>query len=332
MRKLIEQPFTSNPQGKVGKSHPHESAIRQVSGQARYVDDMPQPANLQFAAIGTSPAASGIIKSLDLAEVWASPGVTDVITVDDVPGHVDIAPVFDGDPIFAQNSVLFHGQAVFAVLADTVQHARQAALKAKIEITPSAPCLSVEAAKQQSNFVRPPHYMQQGDFAAAYNVSDFTLQNHLSIGGQEHMYLEGQVSMAISEEEDRVLVYTSSQHPSEVQKLIAEVLNCKLHKVVVDMRRMGGGFGGKETQAAQWACIAALLAKRNQCAVKLRLPRMQDMIATGKRHPFENHYKVGFDKNGLITAADIEINGNCGHSPDLSDAIVDRAMLLLRER
>tara|TARA_R110000737_G_scaffold1411_9_gene4102 strand:+ start:100 stop:2451 length:2352 start_codon:yes stop_codon:yes gene_type:complete len=326
MRKLIEQPFTSNPQGKVGKSHPHESAIRQVSGQARYVDDMPQPANLQFAAIGTSPAASGIIKSLDLAEVWASPGVTDVITVDDVPGHVDIAPVFDGDPIFAQNSVLFHGQAVFAVLADTVQHARQAALKAKIEITPSAPCLSVEAAKQQSNFVRPPHYMQQGDFAAAYNVSDFTLQNHLSIGGQEHMYLEGQVSMAISEEEDRVLVYTSSQHPSEVQKLIAEVLNCKLHKVVVDMRRMGGGFGGKETQAAQWACIAALLAKRNQCAVKLRLPRMQDMIATGKRHPFENHYKVGFDKNGLITAADIEINGNCGHSPDLSDAIVDRAM------
>ena len=140
------------------------------------------------------------------------------------------------------------------------------------------------------------------------------------------MYLEGQVSMAINDEEDRVLVYTSSQHPSEVQKLIAEVLGCKLHKVVVDMRRMGGGFGGKETQAAQWACIAALLAKRNQCAVKLRLPRMQDMIATGKRHPFENSYQVGFNQEGLIKAADIDINGNCGHSPDLSDAIVDRAM------
>ena len=132
--------------------------------------------------------------------------------------------------------------------------------------------------------------------------------------------------MAINDEEDRVLVYTSSQHPSEVQKLIAEVLGCKLHKVVVDMRRMGGGFGGKETQAAQWACIAALLAKRNQCAVKLRLPRMQDMIATGKRHPFENSYQVGFNQEGLIKAADIDINGNCGHSPDLSDAIVDRAM------
>tara|TARA_R110002060_G_scaffold67887_1_gene76544 strand:- start:1418 stop:3772 length:2355 start_codon:yes stop_codon:yes gene_type:complete len=326
MRKLIEQPFTSNPQGKVGKSHPHESAIRQVSGQARYVDDMPQPANLQYAAVGTSPEASGTLNSIDLTAVWASPGVTDVITVDDVPGHVDIAPVFDGDPIFAQDQVLFNGQALFAVLADSVQHARQAALKAIIDITPSAPCLTVETAKQQSNFVRPAHFMQQGDFDTAFGRSELNAQGHLSIGGQEHMYLEGQVSMAINDEEDRVLVYTSSQHPSEVQKLIAEVLGCKLHKVVVDMRRMGGGFGGKETQAAQWACIAALLTKRNQCAVKLRLPRMQDMIATGKRHPFENSYQVGFNQEGLIKAADIDINGNCGHSPDLSDAIVDRAM------
>ncbi len=326
MRKLIEQPFTSNPQGKVGKSHPHESAIRQVSGQARYVDDMPQPANLQYAAVGTSPEASGTLNSIDLTAVWASAGVTDVITVDDVPGHVDIAPVFDGDPIFAQDQVLFNGQALFAVLADSVQHARQAALKAIIDITPSAPCLTVETAKQQSNFVRPAHFMQQGDFETAFGRSELNAQGHLSIGGQEHMYLEGQVSMAINDEEDRVLVYTSSQHPSEVQKLIAEVLGCKLHKVVVDMRRMGGGFGGKETQAAQWACIAALLAKRNQCAVKLRLPRMQDMIATGKRHPFENSYQVGFNQEGLIKAADIDINGNCGHSPDLSDAIVDRAM------
>ncbi|MDO6839231.1 xanthine dehydrogenase molybdopterin binding subunit [Paraglaciecola chathamensis] len=326
MRKLIEQPFTSNPQGKVGKSHPHESAIRQVSGQARYVDDMPEPGNLQYAAVGTSPEASGVINHIDLTEVWASPGVIDVITVDDVPGHVDIAPVFDGDPIFAQGRVLFNGQAMFAVLADSTHHARQAALKAKIDITRTTACLSVSEAKQQDNFVRPSHFMHQGDFATAFAQSECNARGHLSIGGQEHMYLEGQVSMAINDEEDRVLVYTSSQHPSEVQKLIAEVLGCKLNKVVVDMRRMGGGFGGKETQAAQWACIAALLAKRNQCAVKLRLPRMQDMIATGKRHPFENSYQVGFNQDGLITAAAIDINGNCGHSPDLSDAIVDRAM------
>ncbi len=140
------------------------------------------------------------------------------------------------------------------------------------------------------------------------------------------MYLEGQVSLAIPDEEDRMKIYTSSQHPSEVQKLVAEVLNVKLHRVMVDMRRMGGGFGGKETQAAQWACIAALLASRNQCAVKLRLPRFTDMHVTGKRHPFENQFEVAFDATGKIEATRMDINGICGHSPDLSDAIVDRAM------
>lgn len=326
MRKLIDQPSLPGTLGVVGRPHPHESAIRHVSGQARYVDDMPQPANLLHAAIGMSSSAAGRISKLDLTQVWAAKGVVDVITVADVPGHIDIAPVFDGDPILADQDVLFHGQAVFAVLADSVIHARQAAQKAELEIEPGFACLSIEDAKQQNNFVRPPHFMQQGDFEGAYSASPLQLNGQLQIGGQEHFYLEGQVSMAIHDEEDRVLVYTSSQHPSEVQKLVAEVLNIKLHKVVVDMRRMGGGFGGKETQAAQWACIAALLAKRNQCGVKLRLPRMQDMMITGKRHPFENSYQVGFDENGLIKATNIEINGNCGYSADLSDAIVDRAM------
>lgn len=326
MRKLITQPGTPGIQGNVGKAHPHESAVRHVSGQARYVDDMPQPANLLHAAVGMSTSAAGKITKLDLSQVWAAPGVIDVITVADVPGHIDIAPVFDGDPIFAQEQVLFHGQALFAVLADSVMHARQAAQKVLLEIATSPACLSIADAKQQQNFVRPPHFMQQGNFEQVYGASPLQLTGQLRIGGQEHFYLEGQVSMAIHDEEDRVLVYTSSQHPSEVQKLVAEVLDIKLHKVVVDMRRMGGGFGGKETQAAQWACIAALLAKRNHCAVKLRLPRMQDMIITGKRHPFENSYQVGFDANGLICATNIEINGNCGYSADLSDAIVDRAM------
>ena len=140
------------------------------------------------------------------------------------------------------------------------------------------------------------------------------------------MYLEGQVSLAIPDEEDRMKIYTSSQHPSEVQKLVAEVLDIKLHRVMVDMRRMGGGFGGKETQAAQWACIAALLASRNRCAVKLRLPRFTDIHVTGKRHPFDNAFDVAFDSTGKIEATRMIINGICGHSPDLSDAIVDRAM------
>ena len=327
MRKLIENhPSATQALHTLGSSQAHESAVRQVSGQATYVDDMPEPVNMYHAAVGLSQTSRGIIRSLDLTAVRASEGVIDVITVDDVPGHIDIGPVFKGDPVLANHEVLFHGQAIFAVLATSVTLARQAAQKAKLVIDATEACLSVAQAKTQNNFVRPPHFMRRGDFASQYAQSPLQLAGELSIGGQEHMYLEGQVSLAIPQEQDRMLVYTSSQHPSEVQKLIAEVLDVKLHKVVVDMRRMGGGFGGKETQAAQWACIAALLARRNQVAVKLRLPRMQDMMATGKRHPFENRYQVGFDQQGVILATHVELNGNCGHSPDLSDAIVDRAM------
>ncbi|WP_299074521.1 xanthine dehydrogenase molybdopterin binding subunit [uncultured Paraglaciecola sp.] len=327
MRKLIEPPQVDSAlQGVAGKSHQHESAERQVSGQARYVDDMPEAANLHHAAVGVSSASSGTITSIDLSQVKASEGVIDVITVADIPGHTDIGPVFPGDPLLAGTEILYHSQPIFAVLATSVNLARQATLKAKIEISSSKPCLSIDQAKAQDNFVRPPHFMQQGDMQSRFKQSPIQLSGDMIIGGQEHMYLEGQVSMAIPEEEDRMLVYSSSQHPSEVQKLIAEVLDIKLHKVIVDMRRMGGGFGGKETQAAQWACLAAIFASRNNVAVKLRLPRMLDMMATGKRHPFENSYRVATNEQGLIQATHIEINGNCGHSPDLSDAIVDRAM------
>ncbi len=327
MRKLIELPLSSDEgQGTVGQSHPHESAHRQVSGQARYIDDMPPAANLHHAAVGLSQVASGMITTMDLSQVRASPGVIDVITVADVPGHTDIGPVFAGDPILTDLVVAYHSQPLFAVLATSHALAQAACVKGKIEIQSTAACLSVSAAKNQQSFVRPPHFMQRGDVHKSLADSPIKVSGEMLIGGQEHMYLEGQISMAIPEEQDRILVYSSSQHPSEVQKLVAEVLDIKLHKVVVDMRRMGGGFGGKETQAAQWACLAALLASRNNVAVKLRLPRMQDMMATGKRHPFENRYQVGCDEQGLIQATHIEINGNCGHSPDLSDAIVDRAM------
>jgi xanthine dehydrogenase large subunit len=327
MRKLIDQPtFDNAPQGAAGKSHKHESAERQVSGQARYIDDMPEAANIHHVAVGVSPVTSGIITSIDLSQVLSSEGVIDVITADDIPGHKDIGPVFPGDPLLAGSEILYHSQPIFAVLATSVNLARQATLKANIVISPTQACLSVSQAKEQENFVRPPHFMRRGDFQQSYAQSPVHIEGEMIIGGQEHMYLEGQVSMAIPEEEDRMLVYSSSQHPSEVQKLIAEVLDIKLHKVVVDMRRMGGGFGGKETQAAQWACLAALFASRKKVAVKIRLPRMLDMMATGKRHPFENRFKVATDSQGLIQATHIEINGNCGHSPDLSDAIVDRAM------
>lgn len=333
MRKLIQTSAKANDnngvaqlQTAISKPCPHESAIRQVKGSARYVDDIPIPANLKYAAVGLSNISSGQISKLILDDVWQSPGVIDVITANDVPGHIDIGPVFKGDPVLAHEEIKFHGQPLFAVLADSQAMAQKAASLGKVEYQESQAILSVSEAKSLGASVRPPHFITTGEPAKALQEAELNASGSLSIGGQEHLYLEGQVSMAVPQEEERMFIYSSSQHPSEVQKLVAEVLNIKLNKVVVDMRRMGGGFGGKETQAAQWACICALFAARQNCAVKLRLPRYQDMIATGKRHPFENSYEVGFDHSGKISAASFDINGNCGHSPDLSDAIVDRAM------
>ena len=331
MRKLIQTPAVADARqapasSPLGKNKAHESAERQVSGQARYVDDMPEPANTAYAAIGVSNCAAGEIEHIDLQAVRDSEGVIDVITVSDVPGHTDIAPVFDGDPVLADKQILFHDQPVFAVLATTTELARRAALRGTITVKPGSAVLSVDEALGKQSFVRPTHAFGNPDAINTVNASPYKVSGSLNIGGQEHMYLEGQVSLAVPEEEDRMMIYTSSQHPSEVQKLVAEVLGVKLHRVTVDMRRMGGGFGGKESQAAQWACIAAILAQRNQRAVKCRLARSPDMCVTGKRHPFENHWQTGFDEAGIIQGADITVNGNCGYSADLSDAIVDRAM------
>lgn len=327
MRKLITpQPVDTGNTPKDKLSIAHESAIQHVTGSASYIDDLPEPSHTKHAAIGISQHAKGKLTRLDLDAVRRAPGVIDVITINDIPGEKDIGPVFKGDPILADGEIVFYGQAIFAVLANSVREARQAALLADIEVEEEAPTLTVEASHQQNEFVRPMHTMQRGDHTAALENSPLTVQGTLHIGGQEHFYLEGQAALAIPADNDGIVVYSSTQHPSEVQKLIAEVLDLRLHKVTVEIRRMGGAFGGKETQAAQWACLASVLATRNHCAVKLRLPRAQDMQVTGKRHPFSNHYQVGFDQNGVIQGSKIEINGNCGHSPDLSDAIVDRAM------
>ncbi|GFD80029.1 xanthine dehydrogenase molybdopterin binding subunit [Tenacibaculum sp. KUL118] len=331
MRKLIDAPFPAKEnaaQSVVHVSKKHESAERQVQGSANYVDDIVEPQGTLYAAVGLSQCAKGTINSINLDAVRESEGVVDVVTIDDVPGHKDIGPVFEGDPLLANGEIKFFGQPVFAVLATSVTFARQAALKGHIDVTDAAPVLNADEAHQQQAFVRPSHRFGQHAerVDSAFTNAVHQASGTLNIGGQEHMYLEGQVSLAIPDEEDRMQIYTSSQHPSEVQKLVAEVLDVKLHRILVDMRRMGGGFGGKETQAAQWACIAALLASRNKCAVKLRLPRFTDMHVTGKRHPFENAFSVAFDDTGKIEATRMTINGICGHSPDLSDAIVDRAM------
>ncbi|WP_019028606.1 xanthine dehydrogenase molybdopterin binding subunit [Colwellia piezophila] len=312
--------------GGVGRSKKHDSADKHVAGEAIYVDDRPSLRGELHAAVGQSTVAHANILSMDLSAVKAAKGVVAVITVEDVPGHTDIGPVFPGDPVLAIGKVEFIGQPMFAVAATSFDLARRAVKLAKIEYQELTAVLTVKDALAKQNFVRPPFTMKRGDSDSAIKCAAHQLSGEIKVGGQEHFYLEGQVSTAEPTEDGGMNIFTSSQHPSEVQKLVAEVLDIPLNKVLVDMRRMGGGFGGKETQAAPWACIAALLANETKRPVKFKLARMDDMIMTGKRHPFENNYTVGFDKDGQIKGINIEVNGNCGYSPDLSDAIVDRAM------
>lgn len=312
--------------GGVGRSKKHESADKQVAGEAVYVDDRPALRGELHAAVGQSTVAHANILSMDLSAVKSAVGVVAVITVEDVPGHTDIGPVFPGDPVLAIGKVEFIGQPLFAVAATSFDLARKAVKLAKIEYQTLEAVLTVKDALAKQNFVRPPFTMKRGDSESAILAAEHQLSGEITVGGQEHMYLEGQVSTAVPTEDGGMEIYTSSQHPSEVQKLVAEVLAIPLNKVMVDMRRMGGGFGGKETQAAPWACLAALLANVTKQSVKFKLSRLDDMTMTGKRHPFENNYTVGFDSNGQIKGINIEVNGNCGYSPDLSDAIVDRAM------
>ena len=322
----INQESTAVGQGGVGRSKKHESADKHVSGEALYIDDRPNLQGQLHAAAGQSTIAHGRIQSIDLSAVKAAEGVVAVITVEDVPGHTDIGPVFPGDPVFAMGQVDYIGQPIFVVAATSHDLARRAVKLAKIEYEELEAVLTVKDALEKQSFVRPPFTMQRGDSESAIEQAEHQLRGEISVGGQEHFYLEGQVSTAEPTEDGGMTVFSSSQHPSEVQKLVAEVLDIPLNKVIVDTRRMGGGFGGKETQAAPWACLAALLSNHTKRPVKFKLSRSDDMCMTGKRHPFENNYHVGFDSNGQIKGINIEVNGNCGYSPDLSDAIVDRAM------
>ena len=310
----------------MGKPKPHESAKLHLTGKALYIDDIAAPQGCLHAYVGMTNVASGLLKSQNLSAVVSADGVVDVITVKDIPGHVDIGAVFGGDPLLVEEHINYFAQPLFAVAATSYVAARKAALLGQADIEASTPLLTLEDAQKYNKQVRPSHSLVKGDSNKAMAQSVNTLSINQQVGGQEHFYLEGQVSLAIPQDNGGVLVHSSTQHPSEVQKLVAEVLALPMHKVVVDTRRMGGGFGGKETQAAQWACLAALLAVRNQKAVKLRLARSDDMALTGKRHPFVNQAQVGFDQEGRISSLNAQLNGLCGCSPDLSDAIVDRAM------
>jgi xanthine dehydrogenase large subunit len=310
----------------VGKSVKHESADKHVSGEAVYVDDRLEFPNQLHVYARMSDRAHARIVSIDTAPCYAIPGVAIAITSKDVPGQLDIGPVVAGDPLLADGKVEYVGQVVIAVGADSLETARKAAMAAIIEYEDLEPVLDVVDALRKKHFVLDSHQHKIGNSSAELATAPRRLQGSLHIGGQEHFYLETQISSVMPTEDGGMIIYTSTQNATEVQKLVAEVLGVPMHKIVIDMRRMGGGFGGKETQAAGPACLCAVIAHLTGRPTKMRLPRVEDMQITGKRHPFYVEYDVGFDDNGLLHGIEIELAGNCGYSPDLSGSIVDRAM------
>ncbi len=318
--------FTQDLVTGVGRSVKHDSAPKHVTGEAVYVDDRLEFPNQLHVYARMSDRAHARIVRIDTAPCYAVPGVAIAITARDVPGQLDIGAVMPGDPLLADGKVEFVGQPVIAVAADSLETARKAAMAAIIEYEDLEPVIDVVDALRKKHFVLDSHTHKRGDSSGALATAPRRLQGSLHIGGQEHFYLETQVSSVMPTEDGGMIVYTSTQNPTEVQKLVAEVLGVSMNKIVIDMRRMGGGFGGKETQAAGPACMCAVIAHLTGRPTKMRLPRMEDMTMTGKRHPFYVEYDVGFDDDGLLHGIEIDLAGNCGYSPDLSGSIVDRAM------
>ena len=318
--------FEQDLQTGVGRSVKHDSAQKHVCGEAQYIDDRLEFPNQLHVYARLSDRAHAKIIRVDTSPCYAIDGVRLVITHHDIPGLKDIGPLLPGDPLLAIDTVEFVGQPILAVAACDLDTARTAAMAAIIEYEDLEPVLDVVEALRKKHFVLDSHTHRRGDSANALAHAEHRLQGTLHIGGQEHFYLETQISSVMPSEDGGMIVYCSTQNPTEVQKLVAEVLDVSMNKVVVDMRRMGGGFGGKETQAASPACLCAVVARITGQPAKMRLPRVEDMQMTGKRHPFYVEYDVGFDARGRLQGIQLELAGNCGYSPDLSASIVDRAM------
>jgi xanthine dehydrogenase large subunit len=290
-----------------GTSVPHESAALHVAGEATYVDDIPELAGTCHIALGLSSQAHARIKSIDLDAVRAAPGVVGIITADDIPGHNDCGPIIHDDPILADGLVQFVGQPIFAAVATSFTAARKAVGMASIEYEPLPAVLDVATGKSQQSWVLPPMQLRRGDAEQALKSAARKMQGHFSVGGQEQFYLEGQISYVAPKEDGCFHLWCSTQHPTEMQQVVAHALDIDFNQVLVEMRRMGGGFGGKESQSAIFACITAVAAYCLRCPVKLRLDRDDDMLITGKRHGFEFDYEVGYDDTGLIQGAKIDM-------------------------
>lgn len=317
----------ASSEGQIGAPMAHDSARKHVAGAARFIDDLPTPSRTLAVHIAMSDRAHARITQLDLSAVRAAPGVVAVLTAADVPGENDVSPIGGDDPMFADGLVEYAGQSLFAVAAEDMATARDAAGLALVDYEELPAILTVDQAMQAESLLEPPRVIRRGDADAAIAAAPHRLEGRIRIGGQEHFYLEGQAALALPGEDGELLVHSSTQHPSEVQHVVARVLGLANHAVTIMVRRMGGGFGGKESNANLPAAVAALVAARTGRPAKLRYDRDQDMLITGKRHDFRIDYRVGFDDDGRIAGVDFTQAARCGMSHDLSMPICDRAML-----
>ncbi|MBV7377869.1 xanthine dehydrogenase molybdopterin binding subunit [Maritimibacter dapengensis] len=312
----------------LGKAIPHDSATGHVTGAARYVDDLPTPADCLHLAFGLSQSARGVITSVDLSAVRKAPGVLRVLTAADLPHVNDISTAAHDEPLLAKGEVHYQGQPIFLVIATSHRAAREAAARAEIGIEEKEPILTVEqAVSQNSYFEGGPLTWSRGEAETAMQDAAHIVEGEIEIGGQEHFYLEGQVSLAEPQDNGDMVLKTSTQHPTEIQHKVAEALAVPFHAVRVETRRMGGGFGGKESQGNAPAIACAIAAHLTGRACKMRYDRDDDMVITGKRHDFKIRYKAGVDKRGRFVAVEFDQFVRCGWSQDLSLPVADRAML-----
>jgi xanthine dehydrogenase large subunit len=316
------------PAGRLHESMPHDSATKQVAGRADYVDDIAEPEGTLHAYLGLSTRAHAEIASLDLDAVRKAPGVVGVLTAEDVPGENDISSVHKHDePVFAETTVKYWGQPIFCVIGETRDAARRAVKLAKIEYRDLPHATSVAASlKDGGKLVTEPLKLERGDVETGLAGAKHRAKGTVTIGGQEHFYLESQVAFAIPGEDDEVYLHMSTQHPTEIQVMVAQVLGVPHAAITVNMRRMGGGFGGKETQGNLFAAVAALAATKFRRPVKIRPDRDDDFQITGKRHDFVVSYDVGYDDAGRIEAVAATFAARAGFSADLSGPVTDRAL------
>lgn len=312
----------------VSKALPHDSAALHVTGQAHYVDDTPTPTGTLHLAFGLSTIARGEMTGLDLGPVRDFPGVVSVLTANDLPFENDVSPSIHDEPLLSDGTVHYYGQPLFLVVAQSHEIARKAARLGVVIYSENTPILTIdEAMAAGSHFEDGPRIWQRGDAQTAIEAAPHRLVDVLEMGGQEHFYLEGQAALAVPQDGGDMLVRSSTQHPTEIQHKVADALGVSMHAVRVETRRMGGGFGGKESQGNALAVACAIAASMTGRACKMRYDRDDDMIITGKRHDFRIKYDVGFDDEGRILGLDFLQLARCGWAQDLSLPVADRAML-----